>query len=202
MEREAVIETKRLLLRNFQEEDCFALHELLKDEEVNTYLPWWPSTSLEDTKKFLEAKVYLEYQRNGYFYAITHKTTGEVIGYVNISSKHHDIGYGLRQKDWHKGIVTEACLAVLEVVKKAQLPFVIATHDRNNYRSGSVMKAIGMQYQYSYEEVVQPKNNHVIFRLYQLNFDPEDTYVYHEPWVDAFPQFLEDLSEEEKKSHS
>ena len=72
--------------------------------------------------------------------------------------EHHDFGYGLRREFWHKGIVTEAGRAVIERVKKDGLPYITATHDRNNPRSGGVLRNVGMKYQYSYEEQWQPKN--------------------------------------------
>ena len=82
----------------------------------------------------------------------------------------YDLGYGLRKEFWNKGIVTEACKAVIEQLKKDRIPYITATHDINNPRSGEVMKKLGMSYQYSYEEQWQPKDIKVTFRLYRLNF--------------------------------
>ena len=39
MENTPVLETERLILRKFTGEDIEALYLLLKDEEVNTFLP-------------------------------------------------------------------------------------------------------------------------------------------------------------------
>ncbi len=39
--------TERLILRKFTEEDREALYEILKDEEVNRFLPWFPAASLD-----------------------------------------------------------------------------------------------------------------------------------------------------------
>ena len=46
------LETDRLVLRRFGVQDMAALHLLLADEEVNTFLPWFPSKSMEDTRRF------------------------------------------------------------------------------------------------------------------------------------------------------
>ena len=43
------------------------------------------------------------------------------------------------------------------------------------------MIALGMSYQYTYEELWQPKNFLVHFRLYQLNF-AENQEVYQKYW--------------------
>ena len=92
--------------------------------------------------------------------------------------EHHDFGYGLRKEFWNQGIATEAGLAVVEQVKKDGIPYITATHDRNNQGSGKVMRKVGMRYCYSYEEQWQPKDFLVVFRMYQLNFKVDDNFVY------------------------
>lgn len=105
--------------------------------------------------------------------------------------EHHDFGYGLRKEFWHKGIVTEAGKAVIEQVKKDGLPYITATHDRNNPRSGGVMRNVGMKYQYSYEEQWQPKNILVTFRAYQLNLDGNESRIYKKYWDTSSVHFIE-----------
>ena len=75
-------------------------------------------------------------------------------------------------------IVTEAANAVIHQVKKDGIPYITATHDIKNPRSGNVMKRLGMLYQYSYKEQWQPKNILTTFCMYQLNFDGQDKRVY------------------------
>lgn len=48
------LETERLLLRRFQESDIEALYLLLRDEKVNTFLPWFPLKSIAETYAFFE----------------------------------------------------------------------------------------------------------------------------------------------------
>ena len=57
---------------------------------------------------------------------------------------HHDFGYGLQKAFWHQGIMTEAGKAVIAQVKKDGIPYITATHDRNNPHSGGVMKNVGI----------------------------------------------------------
>ena len=76
-------------------------------------------------------------------------------------------------------------------VKKDGLPYITATHDRNNPRSGGVMRNVGMKYQYSYEEQWQPKNILVTFRMYQLNLDGEKGRVYKKYWDSSDVHFIE-----------
>ncbi len=190
-----VLETKRLILRKFTERDMEALFFILKDEEVNKFLPWYPVKSIEETKAFYEKAYASKYvQPQGYAYAICLKKDNFPIGYIKVDmEEHHDFGYGLRREFWYKGIVTEAGRAVVEQVKKDGLPYITATHDRNNPRSGNVMQKVGMVYRYSYEEQWQPKNFPVIFRMYQLNFDGNDDFVYQRYWNESDNHFVEQI---------
>lgn len=65
------------------------------------------------------------------------------------------------------------------------------THDINNPRSGHVMKHLGMTYRYSYEEQWQPKDILVTFRMYQLNFDRDDQWVYKKYWNTSAVHYIE-----------
>ena len=188
-----ILDTKRLILRKFTEQDMEALFLILQDKEVNRFLPWYPLKSLEETQRFYEEKYASKYaQPQAYAYAICLKKDNYPIGYMKVDmEEHHDFGYGLRKEFWHKGIVTEAGKAVIEQVKKDGLLYITATHDRNNPRSGGVMRNVGMRYQYSYEEQWQPKNIPVIFRMYQLNFDGDENRIYQQYWDSSIVHFIE-----------
>ena len=103
----------------------------------------------------------------------------------------HDFGYGLRKEFWRQGIATEAGKAVIGLVRKDGLPYITATHDRNNPKSGNVMRKLGMKYCYSYEELWQPKKFLVIFRMYQLNLNGNNDFVYKKYWNMSDTHFIE-----------
>lgn len=189
------LETKRLILRKFTENDIEALFLILKDKEVNTFLPWYPMKNLEQAKKFYEERYTFTYLKpQGYAYAICLKSDNYPIGYIKVDMEEpYDFGYGLRKEFWHQGIVSEAAKAVVEQVKKDGLPYITATHDVNNPRSGNVMKKVGMKYCYSYEELWQPKGFFVTFRMYQLNFDGHDDFVYKKYWDMYENHFVEKI---------
>ena len=77
--------------------------------------------------------------------------------------------------------------------KRDGLPYLTATHDRNNPRSGGVMRNLGMVYQYSYEEQWQPKDIPVVFRMYQLNLNGSKARVYRKYWDTSAVHFVENL---------
>lgn len=88
------------------------------------------------------------------------------------------MGYALARRFWRCGYTRDG------------VPYVTATHDRNNPCSGHVMRALGMRYCYSYEEQWQPKDFPVVFRLYQLNLDGR-TRIYRAYWEQSKKRFIE-----------
>lgn len=189
------LETERLVLRKFTENDLESMFLIFGDEEVNKFLPWFSLKDLEETKKIYEERYVSNYKHpQGYAYAICLKEDNIPVGYINVDMEEaHDLEYGLSKEFWHRGIVTEATKAVIEQVKKDGLPYITATHDKNNPQSGKVMKNVGMNYCYTYEEQWQPKNLPVFFRMYQLNFDGNEKQVYKKYWNMYSNHFVEKL---------
>ncbi|WP_271002099.1 GNAT family N-acetyltransferase [Listeria seeligeri] len=190
-----MIETKRLILRHFEanETDIQALFSIFSDEKVNKYLPWYPLETKNQAIEFYHKHVLPKYEEEkGYYFAICLKENNTPIGYVAVSGEDsHDFGYGLMQAFWGQGIVTEASEAVLDFLKSTDMNFITATHDIHNIGSGKVMEKIGLKYQYSYQELWQPKNIVVTFRMYQLNFDNKQDSIYMEYWNKYSEHFIE-----------
>ncbi len=166
-----MITTERLIIREFTVQDTDALFLILSDREVNTFLPWFPLKTREEAAEYLAEAHQKQAHSQDQFLAVCLRTDNIPIGYLHLSGGGHDFGYSLRKEFWHQGIITEAGRALIEDIRRRGIPFITATHDANNPKSGQVMKRLGMVYQYSYEELWQPKNILVTFRMYQLNFD-------------------------------
>ena len=170
------LETERLFLRKFSENDLQDIFLIYSDHEVNRFLPWYPLETMEEAREYLKKDILPEYEKPiAYRYAIEEKATSRVIGYVSLCDIHiekccADLGYGLLKTYWNKGIITEAASTVLETAKENGFARITATHDVNNPASGAVMQKVGMTFRYSYVEQWQPKNFKVIFRLYQIDF--------------------------------
>lgn len=194
-ENSPIIETDRLLLRKFNEDDVDSLFHILSDKVANVFLPWFPVKTYEQAKEYMKNR-YLDIYKleRAYRYAICQKTDNYPIGFIGVSQNtSNDLGFGLRKEFWNKGIVIEACSALIERLKKVGYLFITATHDINNPGSGKVMKKIGMIYCYSYVELWQPKNISVTFRMYQLNFDGHDERIFTGYW-DQYPEhYIEDV---------
>ncbi len=192
-----MLETSRLILRPLTLEDARALLEMLRPEAVHRFLPLFPPQDLEAARTRIR-EVYLEAgaapgrHRLGIF----RKSDGRFLGYLHAEDgDSHDLGYALGRDYWGRGYVTEAARRLLEQLRAEGVPFVTATHDRNNPKSGAVMRRLGMRYCYSYREQWMPKNIPVVFRMYQLNLadpaaEPYRGYWdrYGEHWVEPGPE--------------
>lgn len=192
-ENTPTITTQRLILRKYTDRDTSDFLELMSDEEVNTFLPWFPLKTINESKDFLTKNFLGHYNKpSAYRYAICLKEDNKPIGYVKLSDdESYDFGYGLHRKFWFKGIITEAAKAVVTRIKDAGYKYITATHDVNNPRSGNVLKKLGMTYCYSYVEQWQPKDISVTFRMYQLNFDGNDKKIYMGYWNKYDNHFIE-----------
>lgn len=192
MENTPVLATGRLILRKFTPDDLDDLFAILCDKEVNTFLPWFPARTKEEARAHLET-VFLQAYRQpaAYRYAVCLKAGDRPVGYVCVGdAPAYDLGYALKKECWHQGIATEAAGAVMARLAQNGYPYVTATHDVRNPRSGQVMRKLGMTYCYSYKEQWQPKDIPVVFRMYQKNLDGQRDRIYRGYW-DSYPHFIE-----------
>lgn len=98
------IETDRLILRKFEESDMEAIYSLLSDEEVNTFLPWYPVKDMAEARSFFEERL----RNQKYGFAICLKSDDRPIGHVHVEAEDdsHDLGYALCKAYWHQGLVS------------------------------------------------------------------------------------------------
>ena len=172
------LETERLVLRRFTPADLEPLFCLMSDRAVNTFLPWFPLETEAAAAGYLQS-YYLDYYQRpvGFRWAVCLRETDRPIGYVHVDDgEAHDLGYALAREAWGHGYAAEAAAAAVNCLRSGGVPFITATHDADNPRSGAVMARIGMTYRYSYRELWQPKNRWVTFRMYQMELNG--------PWPD------------------
>ena len=111
-----VIETQRLMLREYTADDFDALYEMLSDEETMRHYPR-PYTA-QETERWIEWSLQ-NYRDYGFgLWAIELKETGEFIGDCGLTMQDIDgeslpeIGYHIHIKHWRKGFASEAARAV------------------------------------------------------------------------------------------
>lgn len=148
------IETDRLILRRFTQEDAKAMYyNWAYDPEVTRYLTWPAHESVETSEAVLRDWVSHYDQPDYYQWAITPRVLGEPIGSISVVSHNDDlesvhIGYCIGRHWWHKGIMTEALNAVIGFFfEEVGVNKVESRHDPYNPNSGAVMRKCGMKYE-------------------------------------------------------
>ncbi len=147
------LETERLIIRLFREEDAEFLFAYRNDPLVYKYQGWTIPYTRENADEFIHFRSILASSITGEWYqpAIELKSTGEVIGDVAFfrkgqNSRQATLGYTLAQADWHQGYVTEAVRAVMGYLFEGlDLHRIIANCDTENLASVKVLERLGFR---------------------------------------------------------
>lgn len=147
-----MIETDRLILRDFSKEDWKEIHLYASDKEVVRFMPWGPNTE-EDTRNFVDMALRLKEKdpRRDYHFVVIEKQSGCLIGAVELSvgrnnDRHGTLGYCYSKKAWGQGYGTEAAGALIKFgFEKLELHRICASCDTYNYGSQRVLEKIGMR---------------------------------------------------------
>lgn len=150
-----IIETERLLLRDFVETDWNAVNAMLSDSETTRYTHFsaWSHEQRRDWFAWCLANNQ-EATPDAYNWAIVLRATGETIGWFGIGSASHPVvaharsfGYVLVRELWGRGYMTETldALALYEF-DTLSTPYIQATCETANPASARVMEKVGMQH--------------------------------------------------------
>jgi RimJ/RimL family protein N-acetyltransferase len=146
-----IIETDRLLLRTFTEDDASLIYELNRDPEVTRYT-CDPMLDLVHAKKVLEEVILPQYALYNHGRWATHiKSNLEFIGWCGLKcipeKNEIDLGYRFMKKFWGKGYATEAAYACIKYgFDTLNLRQIIAKALPENFASIKVLEKCGMQY--------------------------------------------------------
>jgi RimJ/RimL family protein N-acetyltransferase len=144
-----ILETSRLILRQFREKDVDLLAELMANSDFMRFS--LGVYSREQTATFLDK--ILSWQRAGLpsQFALRIRSKGTLVGYCGFFHQHVDetdeieIGYRLHPDYWNQGLATEAATAVRDhAFRDLKLPRVISLIHSDNVASRRVVEKIGM----------------------------------------------------------
>lgn len=149
------IETDRLVLRRYMNEDAAAMYKnWASDKEVTKFLTWPTHSSQEVSQSVIEDWIKQYSNESYYHWAIVLKDNGDEpigdIAVVNMDEKISmaHVGYCIGRTWWHKGITSEALKAVMDFLfDEVNANRIEARHDPRNLNSGKVMKKCGMNYE-------------------------------------------------------
>jgi RimJ/RimL family protein N-acetyltransferase len=182
-----VIETARLILRTWREQDAEALYQINQDPRVVEFLPGMMTMD--------EVHAFMEHCNRGFIehrfclFAVELKATHELIGYIGLNIPNWqahftpcvEIGWRLGSQYWGQGYATESARAVLHYgFHDIGLDEIVSFTVPANVRSIRVMEKIGMQRDltgdFAHPKLAagHPLSKHVLFRCQRINLQPID----------------------------
>ena len=152
-----ILETERLIIREYTSGDFDALYEILSDAETMKYYP--KPYDENGVRRWINWCID-SYRQYGFgLWALELKETGTFIGDCGISMQNIDgemlpeIGYHVHKKYWRQGYAKEACAAVKDwFFKNTEHDSVYSYMNKENVASYATATANGMTRIKAYED--------------------------------------------------
>lgn len=152
MSRFPEIETERLCLRPYRQEDLEAFYEIAGDPRVRRYFPEGSKIERGDILGSLPKRI--DYWRQNGFgqFGVFEKSGGKLVGYCGLKNLEEteeiEIYYGYARDSWGRGYATEAAAAVLRFgFEEAGLERIVAVTHIENTASQKVIGKIGLKWE-------------------------------------------------------
>lgn len=146
-----ILETNRLLLREFEITDAQNFYELNLNPNVIKYTGNSAFKDIDEAKTFLEN--YSDYQKNSFGrWTVINKSTQEFLGWCGLKYDENldetDIGFRFFEHFWNQGFATESAKACIGYgLEKLNLKTIVGRAMKENMASIKVLKKIGLQYE-------------------------------------------------------
>lgn len=171
------IQTERLFLRQFTEEDIpWMYRNWASSPAVTRCLVWAAHRSQEETRAVVQGWLRQYRHKDFYEWAIVEKESGLLIGSIGLvrDPERHaccEVGYCLGESWWNCGYATEALRAVLNLAVRVGYRLVYAKHAIENPASGRVMQKAGMSLRIGEKLTVSTANG--LFDCFVYEYRPE-----------------------------
>jgi len=151
MEQMSILETERLVIRDWQLSDWAALRPLAQDARVLRHIPPsepWPD---ERIRGFVEQAIELSESRGWILWPVIHRRDALLIGVCGFWHSFLpdvEISWRLHPDYWGRGLMTEAASAILQYGwEKFGFDRVIAVAQPANKQSIRIMQKLGMVFE-------------------------------------------------------
>ena len=147
-----ILETDRLLLREYVEDDAEAFFKLNSDPEVLRFVPDKALLNVEQARQILVDHPIADYRKYGFGRgACILKSTGEQIGFAGLKYLDElgevDVAFRLMRAHWGQGLATEAALASVRFgFADLDLKRIIGLVMPENIASVRVLEKTGLRY--------------------------------------------------------
>lgn len=154
-----ILETKRLILRPWQESDAADLYEYAKDPRVGPIAGWPSHTSVEDSRNVIVSALSAPNT-----FAVVLKETNQPIGCIGlmvgkqsnlgILDNEGEIGYWIGVPYWGQGLIPEATQEIIRYgFEDLQLTKLWCGYFEGNDKSRRVQEKCGFQYHHTNKDV-------------------------------------------------
>jgi ribosomal-protein-alanine N-acetyltransferase len=147
-----ILETDRLLLREYVKEDAEAFFKLNTDPEVLRFVPDKALLDIEQARQLLIDHPIADYRKHGFGRgACILKSTGEQIGFAGLKYLDElgevDVAYRFLPTHWSQGLATEVALASVRYgFANLGLKQIIGLVMPENIASVRVLEKAGLHY--------------------------------------------------------
>ena len=160
------LQTPRLDLRPFREEDAPALYDYARDPRVGPAAGWRPHESLEESRQAIRRTL-----TGPRVFALWERATGQLIGSAGFTGlpggDSREIGYSLRPDRWGRGYATEAVGALAAYgFGILGLSALWASHYDGNRASRRVLEKNGFTWLFA-QELQDGQGDHLV-HFYKL----------------------------------
>jgi len=165
-----IIETPRIILRQFILEDVQAVYDLNSNLEVQKYTGDEVLASLERAREVITQTSFGDYKDHGYGrWAVVHKQDDKVIGFAGLKYlpeiDETDIGYRFLPEYWGQGIATEVSQPIIDYgFEKLDLTRIIGIAMQENIASQKVLEKIGLTF-YKTDEYLGDGGDHLWYEI-------------------------------------
>jgi RimJ/RimL family protein N-acetyltransferase len=170
---EPYIETERLILRRWRDDDRTPFAAMCSDPDVMRYIGDGSTRSIEQAGNSIDS-FEKEWAEKGYgLFAVELKYTGKLIGFTGLSWPDFlpeilpsvEIGWRFDRRSWGNGYATEAAIAALSFgVNDLRITDIVSICQTGNDASERIMHRLGMTFD---RKTVDPSCNRQV-HVYRL----------------------------------
>lgn len=162
-----IIETKRLILRPWVQEDAEALYEYAKEPLVGPVAGWPVHTSVDNSREIIASVLSAPET-----YAVCLKQDNRAIGSIGlmlgdkanikIPSDEAEVGYWIGLPFWGQGLIPEALRSLMRYgFEVLQVKKIWCGYFDGNEKSHRVQEKCGFQYQFTHKDKAWPLMNDI-----------------------------------------
>lgn len=173
------IETERLTIRNFTENDLNHLYRIVNDSKIMSYVPFAKERTLVECKELM-IRILTRYVEStpdtfkGFLLLVELKDNNDKIGFVGLfplsyNAVETEIFYGLFEEYYGMGYATEIGKSIINYAfSDMNINKVVATVNQDNDVSKRVLNKLGMHFKYAINGVELKDNSYDGEHMYSI----------------------------------